>query len=656
MNVTQPGPDPNPPTVSASMDSVDLVAAEYLERLEAGASPSIEAFAARLSDPERQASFRKLVAAAAALQGVLPSQLRPGILFAGRYRIVREIGAGGMGKVFEVEDQRLGRHVALKVMAAMPGGSLDAVDLFERESRLLATLQHPNIVAVHEAGREGDIDYFVMDLVRGTPLTEVIERVRGSAPAPADGEAHAPADGSALLAAIGQPVPEGSAPISEPGSWWRSVARVMAEVARTLEAAHAHGVVHRDIKPGNVLLRGDGTPVILDFGLAATRDSGAGMVTRGLFGSVAYLAPEQAASGQVGAEPTTDVYQMGLVLYELLTLHRAVRDDSITQMLDRIAHGRIDPPRSLDGRIPEDLAAICQMATELDPARRYQSAAALREDLQRYLDGTVAPLASRGAGLRTLRYAARRHRLKLLGSGAVAAGLVIGALLLSRTERLEGAILEPIRLDTRSGETRSAVLGETVRQETLIGVRVQTGTPTWIYALSVYGEGESPAWVTAMRPAENEGLDSDGKLLMREPAGKPGTVGGDGVASPWALDIAPGTSEVFCSRVQPESPDGGTEGLWVFACSQPEPALERWLDSIDLATVRSEDGRVSLSRAVELFDQPLASVARGGQPRLSEVEQRTVAERMTSDAVAGLSAWTLTDPRRFQVFFRVKQD
>jgi hypothetical protein len=163
-----------------ALTPVEERVAEYLALVEAGEDPSIEEHASRFRDADERDEFRRIVARTSVVRELMPVQVAPGVTLGGRYRLVREIGSGGMGKVFEAEDTQLGRRVAVKVLTALGSGNFDPEKLFMRESHLLATLQHPNIVAVHEAGQDGDVHFAVMDLVNGTPLGTVLARVRSA--------------------------------------------------------------------------------------------------------------------------------------------------------------------------------------------------------------------------------------------------------------------------------------------------------------------------------------------------------------------------------------------------------------------------------------------------------------------------------------------
>ncbi len=627
--------DPTPTTGPA-----EALAAEFLRLQEDGHTPDVEALADKLHDPTERAEFLTLVKASQAIHGVLPVQVRPGTVLAGRYRILREIGAGGMGKVFEALDEQLERRVAVKVLAVFGANSFDPEQLFRKEAKLLARLQHPNLVAVHEIGQEGDTNFIVMDLVPGKPLADVLES------AARQQEAGGTRNGALLTDAIDEVTLEGRTSLVE-DDWFRSVARISAAVTRTLEAAHAEGLVHRDIKPQNILIRADGSPVVLDFGLAGVRDRDGGDVTRGLFGSVAYLAPEQARSGQVGMDLRTDVYQLGAVLYEMLTCKRAFPGSSVTELLESISVGRFPEPRTVDRSIPFELQAICLKAMEVEPTRRYQSSREMADDLDRFVEGKQMPLAARGGMAATLgrrtRYFVRRNRALTVAAAALLLGVGVGSLLLEAApendERVRAFRYTPA--DVAQGGDSSLTFAESVdfvREGDVLGVVVSTEAPTWVYAVSVFGDMDPPSYLASMLsfPARPE---DEAKLVF------------DG----WAVQVPAGDTPLNCTKIN-ASVDVAFEGLWVFTSEKPQPRLETWLaqlDKIALANVAAgESYRVGFDRARAAFDAA-PDVERGGHVELDPAQRDDLGSRLTAALVMDPDEWPFTDLERFEVFFKV---
>jgi WD40 repeat protein/serine/threonine protein kinase len=337
----------------------------------------------------------------------------------GDFRILREIGRGGMGVVYEAEQESLGRRVALKVLLGPAAQDAKLLARFHRESRTAAKLHHTNIVPVFDVGQQNGLCYYAMQFIRGQALDEVfreLQRLRtgrmpGSAkeaaapagalarslwtgeyePAAANGMAKHEAEPTPAVEPVPEPAETTSAALpdhSELSSvasnylrYCRNVARLGLQVAQALAYAHAHGIIHRDIKPANLLLDTSGVLWVSDFGLVKTQDP-ALTDTGDLVGTLRYMAPER-FRGKCDA--LADVYALGLTLYELLVLRPAFDGKDRLHLVEQI--GRQEPARlrALDPRIPRDLETIVMKTIEKDPRRRYASANDLAEDLRRYL-------------------------------------------------------------------------------------------------------------------------------------------------------------------------------------------------------------------------------------------------------------------------------
>ena len=643
------------------------LAAQYIQSCSEGHAPDLDLWATRLEDGSEQASFRRMVSDAQLVGSLLPRQVGIGIVLGGRYRIEKEIGAGGMGKVFEATDLQLDRSVAVKVLAAMGRSSFDPLELFRKESRLLASLRHPNIVAIHEAATDGDVSYLVMELVNGRSLADIINTVRDQVSPDEDGRRCAPPDGLALARALDIPAPEGRTSLLDERSWWRTIARIMVDLASTIEATHAKGIIHRDLKPSNILLRGTCAPVVLDFGLAGSLEAGeSGDVTKGFVGSAAYLAPEQVRRRAVGADTRTDIYQLGLVLFELLTLERAFPDEGIDGLLERISKGRFERPRTLDHAIPSELEAICLMAMELDPSRRYASGKQLHEDLERYLGGQELPLAARGGTVADMarrgRYFARRHRGRVQIAGAsllILATAFFAPRFFPDTVEVEvpmlvatGTGFEPYRYDGEDYSPIGAGHGDPANLSDLLGVHIETDEPVFLYVLSVFGQRDPITWVRPMEPDIIKEQSIDGEEATY--------VLGERAVKNWGLrlDPEPGGTHVACTRIDEVSQDIPYEGLWIIASAGPQPHLARWMSALeDEAFAATGDVKaVSYERARELFaDANLGPRVRGSSPRLTQAEMDKILSHLDAEAVFKEAEWPFDNAQNFQFFFRIDQ-
>ncbi|MCA8950877.1 MAG: protein kinase, partial [Planctomycetes bacterium] len=368
---------------------------EYVERRRGGEALDPAEFAARAGS--RAGELAELLQSVDMLERAGgPSTTRPGDRL-GEFRIVRELGRGGMGIVFEAEHVALQRQVALKVLDATALGDPSRIERFHREARAAARLHHTNIVPVYGTGSHGGLHFYAMQLIDGCSLDRVLAVRRDGAPQlAAHGRRFRPADGAQLLATTP----------------FRTAARLALQVASALDYAHRHGVLHRDVKPANVLLDRDGDAWIADFGLA--RLVGEVDLTRsGSFvGTLRYMAPEQLRGG---GDRRADVFALGLLLHELLTLRPPYGDQASTELLPRIEAAAIEPPSTFDPTIPRDLETIVLHALARDPGHRYQTAGAMANDLAAFLEDR--PVAARRATWieRAWRWGRRNRAIAALG-------------------------------------------------------------------------------------------------------------------------------------------------------------------------------------------------------------------------------------------------
>jgi tetratricopeptide (TPR) repeat protein len=367
-----------------------------------GRGRPIDLDAAAAERPDLRSRIAETIALAHEAAVAKPAQ-RPRV--AG-HEILAELGRGGMGAVYLALDRDLGRRVALKVLPPSYAAGGRGRDRFLREARAVARLQHANIVPVHDLGEDDGAPWFTMEFVEGRTLADAVARLRAKVARP---ETLVGAD----LAEAG-----GFAP--RDASYADAAARLALELAEALAHAHAAGVVHRDVKPSNVMLRKDGRAMLFDFGLADVAAEGSLTLTGAFMGTPHYASPEQAL-GRADADHRTDVWSLGATLYELLTLAQPFQAATAHAVLAKVQKDDPAPPRALNPRVPADLAAVCLTAMEKDPARRYLTAADFAADLRRFLANE--PVAARPVGpLGRLARRVQRHP-------AVAAAVVATALL-----------------------------------------------------------------------------------------------------------------------------------------------------------------------------------------------------------------------------------
>jgi serine/threonine protein kinase len=371
----------------------------------------------------------------------------------GPWRLVRELGRGAQGAVYLAEDDRLGRKAAVKVLTA--NGLLgDALERFQWEAAAASRLDHPGICAVYDAGLEGRPPYIAMRYVEGESLAQRIGATKVRAATGAT-TTHVELPGTDAVASAAPPSPgaqvSGAAPARPEPRWadpqapstqleLLKVVRLVEEAARAVHAAHEAGVIHRDLKPGNIMVTTAGDPVVVDFGLAKdVSGAEAAWTLKGtLLGTPAYMSPEQLAAQHITLDRRTDVYSLGVTLFECLTLQRPFEAPTREALFQAIMTK--DPPdvRRLNPAISDDLRVVVETALEKDRERRYATALDFAEDLRRVR--CFEPINARPAGplTRIARWSRRSPALaaSLLGLFAVlASGLVVSAVLLDRLTR-----------------------------------------------------------------------------------------------------------------------------------------------------------------------------------------------------------------------------
>ncbi|WP_165229204.1 serine/threonine-protein kinase [Aquisphaera insulae] len=333
----------------------------------------------------------------------------------GEFRLIREIGRGGMGVVYEAEQLSLGRRVALKVLPTSASRDARQCQRFQVEAQAAALLQHEHIVPVHAVGSDRGTRYFAMQLIDGPSLTRIIQDLRAASPW--GGQRAGATAGDMADAGEARPpsteipsAPRSSLHESLTRARGREAARLGIEAAEALQHAHELGVVHRDVKASNLLVDARGKLWVADFGLARISTEDPGLTQTGdLVGTLRYMSPEQVRADRGGVGPATDIYSLGVTLYELVTLRPAFHAPDRHELLRKILQDEPPPVRSITPAVPKDLETIILKAMEKEPAARYASAAAMAEDLRRFLDDR--PIRARRPGpLDRAAKWARRHR------------------------------------------------------------------------------------------------------------------------------------------------------------------------------------------------------------------------------------------------------
>ncbi len=359
----------------------------------------------------------------------------------GDFRILREIGRGGMGIVYEAVQLSLDRRVALKVLPF--AAALDAKQLqrFKNEAQAAAHLHHTNIVPVYAVGSERGVHFYAMQLIEGQNLASLIEDLRRAVDPASRGLAFGP-EGEPT-----GPYPAPPSPVSGPrtdthrslgaqlstrrsdrvAEFFRTVARLAAQAAEGLDYAHGMGVIHRDIKPANLLVDVRGNVWITDFGLAQFHADGGLTQTGDLLGTLRYMSPEQAGGQRVLIDHRTDVYSLGATLYELLTLRQIFDGEDRQTLSHQILYEEPRPPRSVDRSIPPELETIVLKAVSKAPAERYATARDFADDLQRFLRNEPIR-ARRPTALQRGRKWVRRHPSVLVAGTVLLVLLTAGSL------------------------------------------------------------------------------------------------------------------------------------------------------------------------------------------------------------------------------------
>ncbi|MCH8922775.1 MAG: serine/threonine protein kinase [Planctomycetes bacterium] len=391
----------------------------------------------------------------------------PALGLLGDYRIGREIGRGGMGVVYEARQISLDRQVAIKVLPFVAVLDQKQIARFKNEAQAAAQLHHPHIVPVYSVGCERGVHYYAMQLIEGQSLAEVIGAIRNSEWGIRNGEC----DNNSERTNPDLRIPNSEFRIdtavalstqreSDSPAFFRTVARLGVEAAEALQHAHEQGVIHRDVKPSNLMIDRAGKLWITDFGLARVSSDSSLTMTGDVLGTARYMSPEQAAGRTALVDERSDIYSLGITLYEAITLHRAFDGEGREQILRDIAEAEPLAPRRINPAIPRDLETIVLTACAKERHDRYETAGELADDLKRFLAGE--PTRARRATLldRSARWA-RRHRRTVAAAAVllvvVSLGLVVSTILLSSEQQRTRAALAESQTNLDRAETNYRV-------------------------------------------------------------------------------------------------------------------------------------------------------------------------------------------------------
>ncbi len=498
---------------SANLDqqALDRIAEEFSESIRRGEKPSIDDYVARYRDPSGQ--LRSLLNSIAMIEGIKQESGRSGPKIAEHrlsiqqlddFRIVREIGRGGMGVVLEAIDQSLHRRVAIKVLPESLVNDPRNVDRFRRESKAAARLRHPGIVSVFGVGQAADYHYYVMDFIDGVNLRQWLDGVADSAAewmptrdgviADSSGGLNlhdtrpgtaTPSTGSVNIANI--PDRADSVP------YLRWTAEVGVMICDALHYAHSQGTLHRDIKPANLLIDRGGNVSITDFGLAKVAEHQPVTRTGDIVGTPQYMAPE---SFEGHYDVRSETYAVGLTLYELVTLRPAITAKTPAELIRRASSGISIAPRKLNEKIPRDLETIILKSLTVSPGGRYASAAQLRDDLTCFLQDL--PISARRSNwiVRSARWSRREPIAAsaiLITFASLFALAVVSATAYLQTKSALGEAEQSEQSAIRSLQLRESALAVAKQQR-------QRAETNLAVAIEAFGKIREDVWQRGMIP------------------------------------------------------------------------------------------------------------------------------------------------------------
>ena len=362
-------------------DRIDWIVAEYADRIARDEDPRREELLAR--EPQLRAELERcfrMIEAGIGADSSPPIALGHDSKLAG-FRILRELGRGGMAVVYLAQQTGLQRQVALKVMRSHLTLDERQIQRFQREARAVARLKHPNVVPIHAVGEDDGHHYIALEYVDGGNLEQVLEQMRALDRRP---------EAADLARACG------SEELARAQSYSEAVTLLFEGILAGVAAAHETGIVHRDLKPSNILLDSAGVPLLADFGLAKGPGDLGVSITGEVLGTPYYMSPEQAHATVDAIDARTDIYSLGVMLYELLTLRRPVSGKTYHEILSAILSGQPQAPRTLAADVSESIESVVMKALEKEPARRYAGAKELSEDLARARAGLAVEASGRG--------------------------------------------------------------------------------------------------------------------------------------------------------------------------------------------------------------------------------------------------------------------
>ena len=447
-----PAEDPSTPLSESAEKQLVAVLEKYLAELESGRRPDADKL--MVDHPELAEPLRECLVGLEYLHDAVdgcdmtgPTSSRSAVNSPkqlGDHEIIREIGRGGMGVVYEARQISLDRRVALKVLPFSAVLDQKHVARFENEARAAAHLHHPNIVPVFSVGCERGIHYYSMQYIEGRPLNHAIREIASHGKPVSTQQATRTEAGASFHSSGGLPESEAerskfTTRLPNGSRYFRTVAELGIQAAKALHHAHECGIIHRDVKPSNLLLDLQGNLWVADFGLARCGTDPSLTSTGGLLGTVRYMSPEQAAGKHALIDHRTDVYSLGISLYEMCTLRDAFPGNDRQLILRQIIQDDPPAPRKLRPSIPTDLETIILKATAKPREQRYGTAQELAEDLRRFVQGK--PIRARRATVADrIRKWARRHR-SLVRSSLILAALAV-VILAVATVRIADALRE----------------------------------------------------------------------------------------------------------------------------------------------------------------------------------------------------------------------